>query len=111
MDILWKGILGGLVTASIVWASKRGNVLPGVLPLFPIFTIFALLAVGSKGSIAGFHETATAAAKTIPVYLSFLGTAYFLADKVDYRLAVFLGLCAWFIAVWLMFLLPKQLGS
>lgn len=110
LDILWKGILGGLVTAAIAWAAKRGNVLPGVLPLFPIFTIFSLLAIGAKGSVEGFHETATAAAKTIPVYLSFLGTAYFLTDKMDYRLAVFLGLCAWFVAVWLMFQAPKLLG-
>lgn len=110
MDILWKGIVGGLMTAAIVWASKRGNILPGVLPLFPIFTIFSLLAVGAKESVEGIHETAAAAAKTVPVYLCFLATAYFLADKVDYRLAVFLGLCAWFVAVWLMFQAPKLIG-
>jgi len=35
MDIVWKGVVVGLVTALIVWASKRGNVLPGILPLSP----------------------------------------------------------------------------
>lgn len=30
MDIVWKGVVGGLVTALIVWASKRGNLLPGI---------------------------------------------------------------------------------
>jgi len=29
MDILWKGIVGGLVTAAIVFLSRRGNTLPG----------------------------------------------------------------------------------
>eukprot|EP01035_Chromulina_nebulosa_P044153 gene44153-59786_t len=37
MDIVWKGVIGGLVTALIAWASKRGNVLPGILPLAPTF--------------------------------------------------------------------------
>ncbi len=35
MDALWKGLLGDVVTALIVVASKRGNVLPGILPLAP----------------------------------------------------------------------------
>ena len=34
MDILWKGILGGVVTAILAVASKKGNVLPGIIPLF-----------------------------------------------------------------------------
>jgi hypothetical protein len=34
MDVLWKGIVGGPVTAAIVFLSKRGNTLPGILPLF-----------------------------------------------------------------------------
>jgi hypothetical protein len=25
MDIIWKGIAGGFVTAAIVWLSRRGN--------------------------------------------------------------------------------------
>ena len=49
MDIVWKGVVGGLVTALIVWLSKRGNVLPGILPLAPTFAVIALLAVGAKG--------------------------------------------------------------
>ena len=44
MDIVWKGVVGGLVTAPIVWASRRGNVLPGILPLAPTFAVIALLA-------------------------------------------------------------------
>jgi uncharacterized membrane protein (GlpM family) len=39
MDIIWKGVIGGLMTAVIVWLSKRGNTLPGILPLFPTFGI------------------------------------------------------------------------
>jgi membrane protein GlpM len=29
MDVVWKGLLGGFVTALIGLASKRGNILPG----------------------------------------------------------------------------------
>ena len=49
MEMVWKGIVGGLVTAAIVWLSKRGNTLPGILPLFPTFALIALLIVGAKG--------------------------------------------------------------
>src|SRR3954462_14668423 len=49
MDVVWKGLLGGLVTALIVLASKRGNILPGILPLAPTFAVIALLAAGAKG--------------------------------------------------------------
>ena len=66
MDILWKGVVGGLVTALIVWASKRGNVLPGILPLAPTFAVIALLAVGAKGNPAGFREACLAGFRTIP---------------------------------------------
>ncbi len=31
--------MGGLVTALIALASKRGNVLPGILPLAPIVSV------------------------------------------------------------------------
>jgi hypothetical protein len=37
MDMVWKGVVGGLMTAAIVWLSRRGNTLPGILPLFPTF--------------------------------------------------------------------------
>jgi uncharacterized membrane protein (GlpM family) len=69
------------VTAAIAWAAKRGNVLPGVLPLFPIFTIFSLLAIGAKGNVEGFHETATAAAKTIRSILAFSAPRIFLPTR------------------------------
>ncbi|WP_245451795.1 hypothetical protein [Mesorhizobium waimense] len=68
MDILWKGMVGGLVTALIVWASKRGNILPGILPLAPTFAVIALLAVGAKGNPTGFREACLAGFKTIPAY-------------------------------------------
>jgi uncharacterized membrane protein (GlpM family) len=55
MEMVWKGIVGGLVTAAIVWLSKRGNTLPGILPLFPTFAVIALLVVGAKGDNAGFR--------------------------------------------------------
>lgn len=107
MDILWKGVLGGLVTALIVWLSKRGNVLPGILPLAPTFAIIALLAVGSKGDPGGFKTACLAGLKTIPAYVVFLIGCYFLIDKLDYRWAILGGLAFWLAAALVIFLAPR----
>lgn len=109
MDVLWKGLVGGLVTMAIVLASKRGNVLPGILPLAPTFAIIALLAVGAKGNAGGFQEACLAGAKTIPAYLVFLGVAYALSGTHDYRLAILGGLAAWLVVALAIFLGPRWL--
>jgi uncharacterized membrane protein (GlpM family) len=108
MDILWKGIVGGLVTAAIVFLSKRGNTLPGILPLFPTFALIALLIIGAKGDQAAFRETCIAGAKTIPAYLAFLGIAYFAIGRFDYRLAIAGGLAAWLVVALGIFLTPLR---
>ena len=107
MDIIWKGIVGGLVTAAIVWLSRRGNTLPGILPLFPTFAVIALLIVGAKGENASFREVCLAGAKTIPAYLAFLAVCYFAVDRVDYRIALLGGLAAWLIVALGIFLAPR----
>jgi membrane protein GlpM len=107
MDIVWKGIVGGLMTAAIVWLSKRGNTLPGILPLFPTFALIALLIVGAKNDTAGFREACLAGAKTIPAYLAFLAVCYFAIDRVDYRLALLGGLIAWFVVALGVFFAPR----
>jgi uncharacterized membrane protein (GlpM family) len=56
MDMIWKGIGGGLVTAAIVGLSRRGDTLPGILPLSPGFALIALLIVGAKRDGAGFRR-------------------------------------------------------
>ncbi|MER9296067.1 GlpM family protein [Mesorhizobium sp. M0621] len=96
MDIVWKGVVGGLMTALIVWASKRGNVLPGILPLAPTFAVIALLAVGARGEPGGFRDACLAGVKTIPAYLAFLGACWLFIDRVDYRLRhrYLVGCCA-----------------
>jgi len=108
MDILWKGIVGGLVTAAIVWLSRRGNTLPGILPLFPTFALIALLVIGAKGDSAGFRETCIAGAKTIPAYLAFLAVCYLTAGRVDYRIAIGSGLAAWLVVALSFFLAPLK---
>jgi uncharacterized membrane protein (GlpM family) len=107
MDMVWKGIVGGLVTAAIVWLSRRGNTLPGILPLFPTFAVIALLIVGAKHDTSGFRQACIAGAKTIPAYLAFLAVCYFAIGRVDYRLAVLGGLAAWFIVALGIFLAPR----
>jgi len=109
LEVLWKGLLGGLVTALIVLASKKGNVLPGILPLAPTFAIIALLAVGSKGEPGGFRTACLTGAKTIPAYLIFLGVAWLLSERVDYRLAILGALAAWLVAALAIFLGPNLL--
>jgi hypothetical protein len=54
--MIWKGIAGGLVTAAIVGLSRRGDTLPGILPLSPAFALIALLIVGAKRDGAGFRR-------------------------------------------------------
>jgi membrane protein GlpM len=107
MEMLWKGIVGGLITAAIVWLSKRGNTLPGILPLFPTFALIALLIVGAKGNDTGFREACIAGAKTIPAYLAFLAVCYFTVDRIDYRLALLGGLVAWLAVALAIFLAPR----
>jgi uncharacterized membrane protein (GlpM family) len=107
MDIVWKGVVGGLMTAAIVWLSRRGNTLPGILPLFPTFALIALLIVGAKGESAGFREACIASAKTLPAYLAFLAVCYFAVGRVDYRLALIGGLAAWLIVALGIFLAPR----
>jgi uncharacterized membrane protein (GlpM family) len=109
MDIVWKGVVGGLVTALIVWASRRGNILPGILPLAPTFAVIALLAVGAKADPGGFRDACLAGMKTIPAYLAFLGTCWLFIDKVDYRLAVIGGIAVWLVAALAIFLAPRYL--
>jgi uncharacterized membrane protein (GlpM family) len=107
MDMVWKGIVGGLVTASIVWLSRRGNTLPGILPLFPTFALIALLIVGAKHDTSGFRQACIAGAKTIPAYLAFLAVCYYAIDRIDYRLALLGGLAAWFVVALGIFLAPR----
>jgi membrane protein GlpM len=107
VDIVWKGIIGGLVTAAIAWLSKRGNTLPGILPLFPTFAIIALLIVGAKNDTAGFRESCLAGAKTIPAYLAFLGICYLAIGRFDFRLAILAGLIAWLAATLIIFFAPR----
>jgi len=107
MDMIWKGIVGGLVTVAIVWLSRRGNILPGILPLFPTFALIALLIVGAKRDTSGFRQACLAGAKTIPAYLAFLAVCWFAIGRVDYRLALLGGLAAWFIVALGMFLAPR----
>jgi uncharacterized membrane protein (GlpM family) len=107
MDMVWKGIVGGLVTAAIVWLSRRGNTLPGILPLFPTFALIALLIVGAKHDTSGFRQACIAGAKTIPAYLAFLAVCYFAVGRVDYRLALLGGLAAWFVVALGIFLAPR----
>lgn len=109
MDVLWKGVVGGLVTAAIVLASRRGNILPGILPLAPTFAIIALLAVGAKGEAGAFRETCLAGIRTIPAYLVFLGVAWWLGSALDFRLAILAALGAWLAVALLIFVGPRWL--
>lgn len=107
MDIVWKSIAGGLLTGLIVFLSKRGNVLPGILPLFPTFALVALLAVGSKLDNAGFREACLAGAKTIPAYLVFLAICYLGIPYLDYRLTLAVAIAGWLVVALAIFVAPR----
>ena len=106
MDILWKGLIGGLVTAFIAWSAKRGTLLPGIIPLFPTFAIITLFIIGHNGSAASFRQVTISGMKTLPAYLAFSLTAYLAISRFDYRLSTLLGIGAWAIVALGVFLTP-----
>jgi membrane protein GlpM len=103
MDIVWKGLVGGLMTALIAWFAKQGSVLPGILPLFPTLTLIALTIVGVRGDATAFRQACVAAFKKVPAYLAFLGVVMLGARRMDYRLALLMGLAAWLAVVVVVF--------
>ncbi len=107
MDIILKSILGGIMTGLIAWAAKRGNILPGILPLFPTLGVIALYLVGIKGDTGGFRQACTAAIKTLPAYLVFLLVCYTAVLRVDFRIALGAGLVAWLLAALAASWLPR----
>ena len=107
MSILVKALIGGLMTALIAWLSTKGNVLPGIVPLFPTLTLITLYIVGSKGDPPGFQETCLATFKTVPAYLVFVVICYLSIKRVGFRVALLLGLAGWLAAAAIVFVAPK----
>ena len=105
MVIVWKGIAGGLVTAAIVFLSRRGNTLPGILPLFPTLPLaFDRRRQRRRCRVPG---SLPGRRRANPAYLAFLAVCYFAAGRVDYRIALLGGLAAWFIVALGVFLAPR----
>ena len=109
MDILWKGLVGGGLTAIIALLAKKGNILPGILPLFPTFALIALYIIGLKQDPQAFKQASSATLKTIPAYFVFLMICYFIIDKFDFKITLTLALLGWFLAAFIIFLGPKIL--
>jgi len=76
MDVLWKGLVGGVLTALIALLAKKGNILPGILPLFPTLGLIALYILGLKQDPQAFKQASGATLKTIPAYFVFLIICY-----------------------------------
>jgi uncharacterized membrane protein (GlpM family) len=109
VSILVKAVIGGSMTALIAWLSTKGNVLPGIVPLFPTLTLIALYIVGSKGDSSGFRETCLATLKTLPAYVVFVLVCYFAIKRVGFQAALLLGLGGWLVTALIVFLAPKVL--
>jgi len=108
MDILWKAVVGGVMTAVIAWAAKRGTILPGILPLFPSLGLISLWLVGARGDAAGLRQACVAGTRTIPAYLVYLAVCWWLAPRVDFRLALLAALGAWLVVALAIFLVPGR---
>lgn len=106
MDIFWKGVIGGLVTAFIAWTAKRGTILPGVIPLFPTFAIIALFIIGQNGNVSSFRQVTISGMKTLPAYFAFSLAAYLAISHLDYRFAILIGIICWAIVALGIFLIP-----
>ena len=116
MGILWRGVVGGLMTGLIAWLASKdsvlsGSILPGILPLFPTFGLIALYLVGESGDAAGFRRACLAGLKTLPAYAAFLLVCYWAARRMDYRQALLLGLAAWLAVALAIFLGPRWLAQ
>ena len=109
MSILTKALLGGLMTALIAWASTKGNVLPGILPMFPTLTLISLYIVGTQGTGQDFRETCMATLKTLPAYLAFVLICALTIKRVNFKAALLLGLGGWMLTALIVFLAPKVL--
>jgi membrane protein GlpM len=107
MSILLKALLGGLMTAFIAWASTKGNVLPGILPMFPTLTLIALTIVGTQGDAQDFYETCIATLKTLPAYVVFVLVCTVAIKRVSFRATLLLGLGGWLLAAVIAFLVPR----
>ena len=103
LDIFWKSLIGGAMTAAIALAAKRGNTLPGILPLFPLFGVISLMIIGAKNDINAFRETCLASAKTLPAYLAFVTACYLGIAIFPATLTVLLGILVWTIAALILF--------
>ncbi len=91
------------MTAVIALAAKRGNTLPGILPLFPLFGVISLVIIGAKNDIDAFRETCLASAKTLPAYLAFVTTCYLGIAVFPAQVAVIVGICVWMVSALIMF--------
>jgi len=109
MDILWKAVAGGAMTALIAWAAKRGTILPGILPLFPSLGLISLWLVGQRAGPVGLRQACAAGARTIPAYLVFLGVCWLLAPRADFRLALLAAVGGWLVMALALFLLPGRI--
>jgi uncharacterized membrane protein (GlpM family) len=109
MNILTKALLGGLMTALIAWASNKGNVLPGILPMFPTLTLISLFIVGTQGDAADFRETCIATLKTLPAYIAFVLICTVAIKRVNFKAALLLGLGGWLLTALIVFLAPRLL--
>lgn len=91
------------MTAVIALAAKRGNTLPGILPLFPLFGFISLMIVGAKNDVTAFRETCLASAKTLPAYLAFVTACYIGISVFPPGLTILLGIFIWTIAALIVF--------
>lgn len=100
-----------MLTALIVMASEKGDVLPSILPLVPISAIIALLAVGSKGDPLSVRRAYLVITKNLPANAVFLGASYLFIGQVDYRFVISGGLGAWVVVAALIFLASRGESS
>lgn len=104
MDIVWKSLIGAVLTALIAWLAKQGHtLLPGVLPLSPTFGLIALWLIGMQNDTHTFQATCIASLKTIPAYLVFVGACHWGIERLNFESTLLLGLVLWFVMAGIMF--------
>ena len=105
MDLVAKGLLGGLLIVAIGLFSSRGeNALAAVMIQVPVITVFGLWAVAGSGGNEAMGQVARAAFFSAPLFWAFIGAVWLLrGSELPAAAVIGLGLVVWLgaVIIWL----------
>ena len=99
---MFYGVVGalGAFVAIVIALLSRSNfyILAGLAPLFPTFALFAHILFFKEGGVENLKNVILFGMLSILPYLSYLSGLYFLIDKFNFMVSVWIALIFWLIA-------------